>query len=132
MPRNHDVRVAADKRGRGNDYQVNREEFDELKTRVDQRDEALSSLHLLTSTAIDVMKQGITVMENGFNDVGKQIADMGGDIGDMRGDISSMQKEMTTMREDIGDMRADIRDLKDAITKNGRGPNLGNDANPSE
>ena len=89
---------------------VNNEEFDELKTRVDQHEEGLTSLHVLASTAIEVMKQGITVMENGFKDVGKQIADM---------------------RGDIGDLRADIRDLKDAISRNGRGPNSGNDTNPS-
>ncbi len=112
--------------------QVNREEFDELKTRVDQHDDGLTSLHVLASTAAEVMKQGITVMENGFKDVGKQIADMRGDITDMRGDVTSMQREMTGMRGDIADMRGDIRDLKDAITKNGAGPNSGNDVDPSE
>ena len=112
--------------------QFDREEFDGLKTKVEHHDEAISSLHLLTSTAIEAMKQGVTVMENGFKDVGRQIADMRGDIGDMRGDISSMQKEMTTMRGDIGDMRADTRDLTDAITKNGRDPNSGNNGNPQE
>ena len=103
--------------------QVNRGEFDEIKTTVDHHDEAISSLNLLVSTAAEVMRQGFTTMENGFSDINRSMVGI-------RQDLAGMRRELTGVRGDIATMRADIRDIKDGMSNNGRGQNSGNGGNP--